>query len=230
MAQQQSRLLVVEDDHRIRCELLEALHQEGYDTRVAVALKDARHALQESFAAVILDLGLPDGDGLDLIRELRSSGRGVPIIVLTARDAAEQRVEGLEAGADDYMVKPFHTPELIVRVRNLLRRSGRSFGAGPVSFGSLELDPERRQAKKLGEVLVLKPREFELLLFLARHPGRTFTRDQLLDQVWGAEYKGDARTVDLHVRRVRARVEDDPSDPRLIQTVWGVGYRMTDAP
>ena len=223
-----SRLLLVEDDHRIRCELLEALHQEGLDTQVAVSLQDARAALEHQFGALILDLGLPDGDGLDLVRELRSAGRGVPILILTARDAPEQRVAGLEAGADDYVVKPFHLPELMARVRNLLRRSGRSFGTGPVTHGALVLDPETRQATKAGELLTLKPREFELLLFLVRHPGRTFTRDQLLDKVWGADYKGDARTVDLHVRRVRARIEDDPGDPQLIHTVWGVGYRMVE--
>ncbi|MBL6720682.1 MAG: response regulator transcription factor [Planctomycetes bacterium] len=229
MSRSDSRLLLVEDDHRIRCELLEALHQEGLDTQVAVSLKDARSALDRPFGAVILDLGLPDGDGLDLVQELRAAGRGVPILILTARDAPEQRVAGLEAGADDYVVKPFHLPELLARVRNLLRRAGRSFGTGPVQHGDLVLDPEIRQATKGGQPLTFKPREFELLLFLVRHPGRTFTRDQLLDKVWGADYKGDARTVDLHVRRVRARIEDDPGDPQLIHTVWGVGYRMVEA-
>lgn len=229
MSRSDSRLLLVEDDHRIRCELLEALHQEGLDTQVAVSLGDARSALERPFSAVILDLGLPDGDGLDLVQELRAAGRGVPILILTARDAPEQRVAGLEAGADDYVVKPFHLPELLARVRNLLRRSGRSFGTGPVQHADLVLDPETRQATKAGQPLTFKPREFELLLFLVRHPGRTFTRDQLLDKVWGADYKGDARTVDLHVRRVRARIEDDPGDPQLIHTVWGVGYRMVEA-
>lgn len=228
MPRHDDRLLVIEDDHRIRCELLEALNREGFDTQVAVSLKDARSALEQSFGGVIVDLGLPDGNGLDLVRELRDQGRGLPILILTARDAPEERVQGLESGADDYVVKPFHLPELIARIKNLLRRSGRTFGAGPIKHLGLELDPDARTAKRNGKLLTLKPREFELLLFLVRHPGKTFTRDQLLDNVWGNDYTGHARTVDLHVRRVRARIEDDPGDPHLIHTVWGVGYRMAE--
>lgn len=228
MYRQDARLLVIEDDHRIRCELMEAMNQEGFDTQVAVSLKDARVALETSFGAVVVDLGLPDGNGLDLVRELRAMGRGVPILILTARDAPEERVQGLEAGADDYVVKPFHLPELIARIKNLLRRSGRTFGSGPIHYSDLVVDPEARTAHRAGKPLTLKPREFELLLFLVQHPGKTFTRDQLLDEIWGNDYKGDARTVDLHVRRVRTRIEDDPGDPHLIHTVWGVGYRMSD--
>jgi len=226
MARRSHTLLVVEDDHRIRLELLEALRNAGFEAEVAVSLRDARTAVEREFAAVVLDLGLPDGDGLDLVRELRAEGRGIPILILTARDAAEQRVEGLEAGADDYVVKPFHTPEFVARVRNLLKRAGRSFGEGPVLQGDLKLDPESRRSFRGETEISLKPREFDLMVFLMRHPGRTFTRDQLLDKVWGADYSGDVRTVDLHVRRLRTKVEEDPSDPRLIQTVWGVGYRL----
>ncbi len=229
MHRSDDRLLVIEDDHRIRCELMEAMNQEGFDTQVAVSLKDARVALETSFGAVIVDLGLPDGNGLDLVRELRAKGRGLPILILTARDAPEERVQGLEAGADDYVVKPFHLPELIARIKNLLRRSGRTFGSGPIHYADLVVDPEARTAQRAGKSLTLKPREFELLLFLVQHPGKTFTRDQLLDEIWGNDYKGDARTVDLHVRRVRTRIEDDPGDPHLIHTVWGVGYRMSDS-
>ena len=230
MPRNDDRLLLIEDDHRIRCELLEALNQEGFDTQVAISPKDARAALEQSFGGLIIDLGLPDGNGLNLVRELRAQGRGLPILILTARDAPEERVQGLESGADDYVVKPFHLPELIARIKNLLRRSGRNFGKGPIQYAELTLDPEARTATRHGELLTLKPREFALLLFLVQHPGRTFTRDQLLDEVWGNEYTGDARTVDLHVRRVRARIEDDPGDPRLIHTVWGVGYRMAKTP
>lgn len=222
-------LLLVEDDARIRRELCDALRADGFGVDVAPCIQDARAALERAYALVVLDLGLPDGDGLALVRELRARGRGVPILILTARDGPDERVAGLQAGADDYVVKPFHTPELLARVRTILRRSGLSFGSGPVEHSDLWLDPDTRQARRGAEEVVLKPREFDLLLFLLRHPGRTWTRDQLLDKVWGPTYRGDVRTVDLHVRRLRSKIEDDGSDPRYIQTVWGVGYRMCEA-
>ena len=224
----ESRILVVEDDPRIRRELLDALRNAGHEVEVAVSFRDATVAAEREYSLILLDLGLPDGDGLDLLRALRSRGRGVPILILTARDNPESRVRGLDAGADDYVVKPFHMPELVARVRTILRRSGRSVGGGLVKHDELWIEPETRRAGKGEEEIALKPREFELLLFLIRHPGRTWTRDQLLDRVWGAGFTGDSRTVDLHVRRLRAKIEDDSSDPRFIETVWGVGYRMSE--
>ena len=222
------RILVVEDDLRIRRELLDALLAAGFEVDVAVSLRDALISAEREYALILLDLGLPDGDGLELVRHLRGTGRGVPILILTARDTPDSRVSGLDAGADDYVVKPFHMPELVARVRSLLRRSGRTVGQGLVRHEVLWADAESRKVGKGEEELTLKPREFDLLLFLMQHPGRTWTRDQLLDRVWGADFTGDARTVDLHVRRLRAKVEDDSSDPRFIETVWGVGYRMAE--
>ena len=222
------RILVVEDDHRIRTELLDVLRASGFDVYVSVSYSDASQALRRDYALVLLDLGLPDGDGLDLCRRLRQAGRGVPIIILTARDAPEQRVRGLDVGADDYVVKPVHLPELVARVRSVLRRAGRSVGPGRVRCGDLWADPSSRTAGNDDQVLELTPREFDLLLFLLQYPGRAWTRAQLLDRVWGASYDGDDRTVDLHIRRLRSKIEDDASDPRYIETVWGVGYRMRD--
>jgi DNA-binding response OmpR family regulator len=222
------RILVVEDDSRIRRELLDALRQANYEVDVAVSYRDAVISSERDYSLVLLDLGLPDGDGLDLVRHLRGGGRGVPILILTARDTPESRVRGLDAGADDYVVKPFHMPELVARVKSILRRSGRTVGGGIVNHGALWIDPQARKAGKDGADLTFKPREFDLLLFLMQNPGRTWTRDQLLDRVWGSAFTGDARTVDLHVRRLRAKIEDDSSDPKFIETVWGVGYRMAE--
>jgi DNA-binding response OmpR family regulator len=224
-----ARILLVEDDERIRKELLDALRASGFDVDVSVLTRHARLALQREYDLVLLDLGLPDGDGLDLCRELRARGRSVPVIILTARDAPAQRVRGLDVGADDYVVKPFHLPELIARVRSVLRRAGRTAGPGRAQWLDLSADPQSRTAKRGERVLDLTRREFDLLLFFLRFPGRTWTRDQLLDRVWGASFGGDARTVDLHIRRLRAKIEDDPSDPKYLATVWGVGYRMGEA-
>ncbi len=225
-----NRLLLVEDDPRIRTELLDVLRGAGFDVAVSVSFSDAAAAVKRSFDLILLDLGLPDGDGLDLCRRLREEGRSVPIIVLTARDAPEERVRGLDVGADDYIVKPFHVPELIARIRSVMRRAGRTLGNGRITLGPLWADPESRQAARHAEPIELKPREFDLLLFLLRNPGRVWTRDQLLDRVWGASFDGDTRTVDLHVRRLRTKIEENPSDPHLLETVWGVGYRMREAP
>ncbi len=229
MPRAKPKILLVEDDARIRRELMDALRGEGFEVDVAVSVRDGWTAVQRDYHLIILDLGLPDGDGMQLVRDLRASGRGVPILILTARDGAEHRVRGLDEGADDYVVKPFHMGELMARVRTILRRAGRSVGTGTVQHDALWLDPETRRAGRDQQVISLKPREFDLLLFLMRHPGRTWTRDQLLDRVWGPSFTGDSRTVDLHVRRLRAKIEEDASDPRFIETVWGVGYRMCEA-
>jgi DNA-binding response OmpR family regulator len=223
------RILLIEDDERIRKELLDALRASGFELDVSVLVRHARRALERDYDLVLLDLGLPDGDGLDLCRELRAAGRSVPVIILTARDAPEQRVRGLDVGADDYVVKPFHVPELIARIRSVLRRAGRSAGPGLVKWKDLTADPDSRTAHRGDRPLDLTRREFDLLLFFLRFPEKTWTRAQLLDRVWGAEYEGDPRTVDLHIRRLRAKVEDDPGDPNYIATVWGVGYRMDES-
>ena len=221
-------ILLVEDDDRIRLEVLDALRAADFDVRVSATLGGARQAAVEPCDLILLDLGLPDGDGLDLCRELRAAGNEVPIIILTARDAPEQRVRGLDVGADDYVVKPFHIPELLARIRGVFRRAGTGAHAGVMKCGELWIDPEARTVGHGERRLELKPREFDLLYFLISHAGRAWTRDQLIERVWGKSFDGDARTVDLHVARLRSKIEDDPADPRFVETVWGVGYRFRE--
>lgn len=219
-------LLLVEDDHRIAAELVDALAARGFEVAVAPTLAAARFALGPQTDLLLVDLGLPDGDGLDLCREVRTRRPEMPLIIVTARDAPEQRVRGLDLGADDYVVKPFHLPELLARIRNLLHRADRSAGRGLVRVGDLWADPELRTAGKGEKSFELRRREFELLCFLLRHPDRPWSRAQLLDRVWGLRFDGDERTVDIHVRRLRRRIEDDPTAPRILLTEWGVGYRL----
>ncbi len=223
-------ILLVEDDDRIRLEVTDALQAAGFQVRVSATLAEAREAVNDPCDLILLDLGLPDGDGLDLCRDLRSTGSDLPIIILTARDAPEQRVRGLDVGADDYVVKPFHIPELIARIRGVLRRTGQSKRTGMTRHGDLWIDPQARTVGRGDKRLDLKPREFDLLLFLMTNAGRAWTRDQLIDKVWGRTFEGDARTVDLHVARLRSKIEDDPADPRYVETVWGVGYRFQEEP
>ena len=222
------RILLVEDDEHIRRPLLRALRDEEFSVDFEVSLADVRPGLERDYDLMLLDLGLPDGDGLDLCRSLRRTNRDLPIIVLTARDAPDQRVRGFEAGADDYVTKPFHLPELVARIRSVLKRSGRPGTPDRVACGELWADPRTRRAGLGERELDLKRREFDLLVFLLSHKGRAWTRDQLVDRVWGTDFRGDPRTVDMHVRRLRAQVEEDPSTPRYVQTIWGVGYRMAD--
>jgi DNA-binding response OmpR family regulator len=227
-ARDSKQILLVEDDERIRLEVLDALQAAGFDVSHSATLAGAREAVARNFDLVLLDLGLPDGDGLDLCRELRTAGGSVPIIILTARDAPEQRVRGLDVGADDYVVKPFHIPELIARIRGVLRRSGETTRSGVIPCGDLWIDAQARTAGRRDQRLDLKPREFDLLHFLMSHAGRAWTRDQLIERVWGRSFEGDARTVDLHVARLRSKIEDDPGDPHYLETVWGVGYRFQE--
>lgn len=228
MVSPRTRILLVEDDVSIRSRLLAALREAEFTVDFEVTLEEARAGLARDYDLLLLDLGLPDGDGLELCRSVRRADRSLPIIILTARDAPGQRVQGLEAGADDYVVKPFHLPELVARIRCVLRRAGKPAGADRVQSGDLWADPRSRRCGRGERQFELKRREFDLLVFLLQHPGRAWTRDQLLDRVWERGFDGDPRTVDLHVRRLRARIEDDPSTPRFIQTVWGVGYRMAE--
>ena len=223
-----TKILLIEDDRRIRIEVMDALLAAGFEVEAAIDLAGARVALERAFDLIMLDLGLPDGDGLDICREARDAGRGLPILILTARDEPADRVRGLEEGADDYVVKPFHMPELVARVRGLLRRSGRQVGAGRYSLGEMWAEPEQRRAGRGDAEFSLRRREFDLLLFLMQHPDRPWSREQLLDRVWGSEFDGDARTVDIHVRRVRQQIEETPSRPRWLTTEFGIGYRMQD--
>ena len=224
-----ARILIVEDDPRIREELVDLFRAAGMDMEIAVNYRQALEEIRREHDLILLDLGLPDGDGLDLCRLLRRNGRSVPIIMLTAREDPDQRVRGLNVGADDYVVKPFHPPELLARVQSVLRRAGTLSGSGRLTHRDLWVEPEGHRAGRGDETLELKPREFALLAFLLRNPGRPWTREQLIDRVWGAEFDGDHRTVDLHVHRLRAKIEEDPGNPQLLETVWGVGYRMKEA-
>jgi DNA-binding response OmpR family regulator len=177
---------------------------------------------------VVLDLMLPDIDGLEVMRRLRQLDRKrTAIILLTARGEESDRVVGLRLGADDYVVKPFSPAELVARVDAVLRRIEPAPEAEPpLRFGELTIDPSGRQVHREGERVELTQREFELLLFMARHPGQAFTREQLMDRVWQYSFYVDTSTVTVHIRRLRAKLERDPAQPRYIETVWGVGYRF----
>jgi len=220
------RVLVVEDDPSIR-ELAElALTRAGF--RVATAgdgEAGLRRAQSDHFDLVILDVMLPLRDGFEVCRELRRTS-SVPIVMLTARSDTVDVVVGLESGADDYVTKPFETPELIARVRAVLRRAASASQEHALAIGELELDPAAYVARRAGRELELTTTEFRLLLELASRPGQVFTRELLLELVWSYDYLGDSRMVDVAVGRLRAKIEDDPGHPRLIKTVRGVGYRF----
>lgn len=222
-------MLIVEDDTRLRGEVSAALQAARYTTLLAGDLAQARLRLIEGPDLVLLDLMLPDGSGLDLCRELRAAGSEVPIIAVTARDAVEQRVEGLDAGVDDYLVKPFSVAELLARMRSVLRRSQSRVVNTHVAVGELWADRDTRVAGKGEQELDLTPQEFDLLLFLLANPGKSWSRKQLLRHAWGlSTTNGDTRTVDTHVRRLRMKIEDDPSRPKHLATVWGTGYRLCE--
>ena len=220
-------VLVVDDEPIVREVVVRYLEREGYATLEAGDGNDARALLErESPDLVVLDVMLPGADGLELCRWIRSRSR-LPVIMLTARGEEADRIVGLELGADDYVTKPFSPRELAARVRTVLRRAR---SGEPVferlAFGDVELDAATRDVRKGGVEVRLTAKEFDLLWFLASHPRRVFGRDQLMSRVWGYEAALDTGTVTVHVRRLREKVEDDPSEPRHLQTVWGVGYRL----
>lgn len=223
------RVLVVDDDPTVAEIVVGYLHRAGY----AVERAEDGPAALERFAAfrpdlVVLDLMLPAMDGFEVCRRMRVHGP-VPVIMLTARGDEEDRILGLETGADDYVTKPFSPRELVLRVESVLRRAGAGAPAAeearPLSGAGLRLDLVARSASRDGVRLALTLREFDLLAFLLRHPGRAFGREELMREVWGWDF-GDLSTVTVHIRRVRGKVEQDPARPRLIRTVWGVGYRL----
>ncbi|SCF92616.1 DNA-binding response regulator, OmpR family, contains REC and winged-helix (wHTH) domain [Streptomyces sp. Cmuel-A718b] len=222
------RVLVVDDDPTVAEVVVGYLHRAGY----AVEQADDGPAALGRFAEcrpdlVVLDLMLPAMDGFEVCRRMREHGP-VPVIMLTARGDEEDRILGLETGADDYVTKPFSPRELVLRVDSVLRRARAVVpvdDAGPLSGGGLDLDPVARRAHRDGRPLALTLREFDLLAFLLRHPGKVFGREELMREVWGWDF-GDLSTVTVHIRRLRGKVEQDPARPRLIRTVWGVGYRL----
>ena len=224
-----TRVLVVEDDRTVAEVVTRYLEREGFAVE---SVGDGHEALARADAhlpdLVVLDIMLPGLDGLEVCRRLRSHAP-IPVVMLTARGSEEDRVLGLDLGADDYVSKPFSPRELTARVKAVLRRAGSPLGevdsAGTVDFDGLQIDLGAREARVHGELATLTAREFELLAFLAGRPRQVFRRDELLEHVWGYTY-GDTSTVTVHIRRLREKIEDDPSTPRRITTVWGVGYRF----
>jgi DNA-binding response OmpR family regulator len=224
----QSRLLLVEDDRAITGPLVRALEREGYDVDAVASGRDAlAQADQGGHHLVLLDLGLPDLDGIDVCRRLRADHPSLPVLMLTARTDEVDTVVGLDAGADDYVTKPFRLAELLARVRALLRRSTAP-GAGERTVGGVRVDPASRRAWRDDRELELTPKEFDLLWLLVSQPGVVVPRDRIMSEVWDANWFGSTKTLDMHVSWLRRKLHDDPADPRLIQTVRGVGYRFAE--
>jgi DNA-binding response OmpR family regulator len=223
------RILVVEDEDSIAGPFAEALRRAGFEPVVTGTAAGALELAESSDPdLVMLDLALPDGDGRDVCRELRRRS-DVPIVMLTARGTEMDKIVGLELGADDYVVKPFSSREVISRIRAVLRRSGQRDGAAeekPIVVGEVELDPAARIVRRGGEVIDLSRKEFDLLAELMRHAGHVVSREDLMANVWDVNWFGSTKTLDVHVGWLRRKLGDDPSDPRYIETVRGVGFRF----
>jgi DNA-binding response OmpR family regulator len=234
--QAMTRSVLVIEDHQNIARLVK-LHLEDFGCRVELAY-DGPTGLARGragdFDLIVLDLSLPALDGLEVCCRLREKRIYTPILMLTARSGEDDRVTGLEAGADDYLAKPFSIAEFMARVKAIFRRSeiyqprnGRE--SVPLRFGELEIDELKRTVTVAGREVPMAPKEFELLLLLARNPGRVFTRAQILDVVWSYDYTGYDTTVKSHINRIRAKIERDPANPRYILTAWGTGYKFSDA-
>jgi two-component system response regulator RegX3 len=223
-----TRILVVEDEESFRDALSYMLRKEGFE----VVLADTGPAALEEFDRhgadlVLLDLMLPGLPGTEVCRALRARSN-VPVIMLTAKDSEVDKVVGLELGADDYVTKPYSTRELLARIRAVLRRRGEPEDLAPatVEAGPVRLDVDRHVVSVAGEEVSMPLKEFELLELLLRNAGRVLTRGQLIDRVWGSDYVGDTKTLDVHVKRLRAKVEPDPANPKYLMTVRGLGYKL----
>ena len=223
------KILVVEDERKAAQYLEKGLRESGYDVEVAeqgdLGLK---MALGSEYDLIILDIMLPGRDGWSILREMHKSGKRTPVLFLTARDTVDDRVKGLELGADDYLVKPFAFSELLARVRSVLRRNPQR-QPERVKIADLELDLFRQRAVRAGDKLDLTPKEFALLSLLARRAGEVLTRNTIAEQVWDVRFNSDTNVVDVHVRRLRSKL-DDPYDKKLLHTVRGIGYVLHDQP
>lgn len=224
-------VLVVDDEPAIATLLEYNLQQAHYDVTVA---EDGEKAIQllkkQPFDFVLLDLMLPGMDGFEVVKQTRTAGINVPILMLTARDSETDKILGLELGADDYVTKPFSPREIIARMKAIERRLGGATtnATDPIRVGELIVNPDNHRVTMAGRKLSLTKREYELLMFLAKNEGRTVDRNRLLDQVWGYEYVGQTRMVDMQISKLRDKLEEDPRQPRYIQTVRGFGYRLED--
>lgn len=231
MIQRNNRILLVEDEAGLVFTLTDLLKAEGYEV---IACADAEAAELKLASGnpdlILLDVMLPGKSGLDLLRSLRSAGNTIPVLMLTARATAPERVVGLKLGADDYLPKPFDSLELLARIEALLRRSeghGLANGGGSIlAFGDISINPERSEVSRSGQVLPLTLQEYRLLIFMVTHPGKTLARERLLEEVWGYGSNAASRTIDVHVSSLRQKVEDEPAHPAHIITVRGFGYRF----
>ncbi|MDH5785696.1 MAG: response regulator transcription factor [Chromatiales bacterium] len=232
-------LLLIEDDPDISSLVALHLRDEGYEVTVHNDGSEGLAAARaNAFDLLVLDLMLPGTDGLTICRELRAGPNYLPILMLTAKTTELDRVLGLEMGADDYLTKPFSIRELVARVKALLRRAEAMGNQAQqeeemgesIQCGELLIDTERRQVTIAGDEIELTAREFDLLLYFARHPGRVYSRVQLLDKVWGYGHEGYEHTVNSHINRLRSKIETDPAKPRYVLTVWGVGYKFNENP
>ena len=222
------RLLIVEDEKKVAGFIKKGLEEETYAVDVAYDGEEGFHLAElNQYDMIILDLMLPKMDGLEVLTRLRDKKVNTPILLLTAKDAVEDKVTGLNKGADDYLTKPFAPKELSARIRALLRRSRTSDTPAPdMAFGDLEVIPDQGVIRKAGVEIHLTKTEFRLLVELASAPGKVFSRESLLEKVWGYGYFGDGRLVDVHIRRLRTKIENDPADPQHVVTVRGLGYKL----
>jgi two-component system, OmpR family, response regulator RegX3 len=227
-----TRILLVEDEESYRDPLSYQLSKDGYEVVTAATGVQALEQYDRTGAdLVLLDLMLPGLSGTEVCRELRTRGN-VPVIMLTAKDTEIDKVVGLELGADDYVTKPYSYRELLARVRAVMRRHTDVPDVepddGPLALGPVRMDVERHTVEVNGAPVAFPLKEFELLEMLLRNPGRVLTRGQLIDRIWGSDYVGDTKTLDVHVKRVRAKIEQDPANPRLLLTVRGLGYKLVE--
>jgi len=225
------KVLIVDDDARLRALLQRFLEEQGYVVKSVANAEQMDRALgRELFSLMVLDLMMPGEDGLSVCRRLREHGERMPIIMLTAKGDEQDRIQGLELGADDYLAKPFNPRELVARIRSVLRRQVKELPGAPmqqgekVSFGPFVLDLATRQLSKSGQVLALTTGEFSVMKALVQHPSEPLTRDKLMNLARGREWSAMERSIDVQVSRLRRLIEDDPANARYIQTVWGIGY------